>query len=161
MKLVIGLIAAATLVLVGSPTFAQTDCAAARCAVQSAIDQHCPCTGQTNHGQYVSCVAHQIHDLARSGQIPTNCKGKVTRCAARSTCGKADFITCTVPTGTCGTPCSANPSATCCADATTPCTTDAQCGTRCTIKHALPGTEPQVCPSPGVVGSGSCCASCN
>ena len=137
-----------------APVFAQTDCAAARCAVQSAIDDPttgCPCDGQTNHGQYVSCVAHKVRELAHQGAIPTNCKGKVTRCAARSTCGKDGFVTCTRPVSTCDTATS-----TCANDPTVSCTVDADCGTRCSTKSAA-----DKCEAPGVVGTGSCCPSCD
>jgi len=81
----------------------QPDCEAARCSLQSSIDSCC--SNAKNHGQFVSCVAHAVNAASRDGSIPTNCKGKVTRCAARSTCGKEGFVTCTptcdTTTGTC------------------------------------------------------------
>ena len=165
MRFIIGVavVAAALASSATAPVWA-ADCEAVRCALQSAINDPetgCQCDAATNHGQYVSCVAHKVKELARTNPDLKTCKGKVKRCAARSTCGKENFITCTVPTDTCGTPCTADPSATCCSDATTACATDADCGTRCTTKHAEPGTETTVCPAPGVVGSGSCCASCS
>jgi hypothetical protein len=159
MKFAIG----ATIVLAASfasaPVFAQTDCEAARCALQSAIadpQTGCPCDGQTNHGQYVSCVAHKVRDLARQDPSIKTCKGKITRCAAKSTCGKENFITCTTPVSTCNTT-----TGTCANDDTVACTVDADCGTKCHTKRAEPGTEATVCAAPGVVGTGSCCASCD
>src|ERR1043166_6711119 len=76
---------------------------------------NCSCDG--NHGRYVSCVARAVNDLVRNHGFPTNCKGAVTRCAARSTCGKKDgFVTCAVCSpGTCS-------SLGFCDDGTTACT---------------------------------------
>jgi hypothetical protein len=48
----------------------------------------CPCNG--NHGHYVSCVARAVRQAVASGELDTNCKGKIVHCAARSTCGKKD-----------------------------------------------------------------------
>src|SRR5438046_10683896 len=69
----------------------QLDCEAARCSLQSSIDSCC--SNAKNHGQFVSCVAHAVNAAARDGSIPTNCKGKVTSCAARSTCGNDGIVT--------------------------------------------------------------------
>jgi len=54
--------------------------------VRDRILATCECTG--NHGQHVSCVAHKVNDAVRSGLLDVNCKGKVVRCGARSTCGR-------------------------------------------------------------------------
>ena len=119
------------------------DCEAARCSVQSAVDTCC--ANAKNHGQFVSCVAHAV----KAAGIPTNCKGKVVRCAARSTCGKEGFVTCTptcvIPTG--------ETTGTCANDPTVICTTNTDCG-RCHTR--LAGT----CPPDTTEGSGSCCATC-
>ena len=64
---------------------AQVDCETARCTFDQAVNSKCSCTGSSNHGQYVSCVAHLTKSLSACGLLPTNCKGKVTRCAAKST----------------------------------------------------------------------------
>ena len=57
-----------------------------------------------NHGQYVKCAAAIAN--ARTGgdpndpnSLPKSCKGPVKKAAARSTCGKAGFVTCCVTTG--------------------------------------------------------------
>jgi hypothetical protein len=115
------------------------DCEAARCSVQSAVDTCC--ANAKNHGQFVSCVAHAV----KASGIPTNCKGKVTRCAARSTCGKEGFSTCTP---TCDTT-----TGTCVNDPTVTCTTNSDCG-RC---HTRPSGT---CPAGTTEGSGSCCPTC-
>jgi hypothetical protein len=142
----------------------ETDCDAARCAVQAAIDQHCPCLGvptgtaagkKPNHGRYVSCVVHQVNDLAKAGMIPNNCRGRIKRCAARSICGKADFVTCSIPVlGTCDTT-----TGTCVEDPTIFCMDDTQCavGTKCKIKHSADLCEMKG----GTVGtSPTCCSDC-
>jgi hypothetical protein len=151
MKLAMGFVSVVLLTLPARFVAAGVDCEPARCAVQAAVDAACPCDAATNHGKHVSCVAHVVKDLSRQGLVPTNCKGKVKRCAARSTCGKKPgFVTCTVPTDVCdpGT-------LTCLGNPTLACATDADCGTRCRTKSSA-----EKCPAPGVVGSGTCCASC-
>ena len=140
------------------------DCEAARCAVQAALDQNCPCVGvptgtaaakKPNHGRYVSCVAHTVNTLAKAGTIPNNCRGKIKRCAARSICGKAGFVTCHIPQlGTCDTS-----TGTCAEDSTLLCMSDADCvlGTRCKIAHS----DVQCMDKGGTVStSPTCCADC-
>src|SRR5262249_37443684 len=69
---------------------AQVDCDAERCAAQAQIDAACPCDQATNHGEHVRCVAAQVKSL-----VSKECRGKVVRCAAKSTCGKKDgFVAC-------------------------------------------------------------------
>jgi len=115
------------------------DCEAARCSVQSAVDACC--ANAKNHGQFVSCVAHAV----KAAGVPTNCKGKVVRCAARSTCGKEGFSTCTP---TCDTT-----TGFCVDDPTLACTTNTDCG-RCHLRPA--GT----CPPNTTESTGSCCPTC-
>jgi hypothetical protein len=150
------------LVAGGSRVYAAPpDCEPFRCAVQTAVAAQCPCnlgvpagTVAANHGQYVSCVAKAVRDLASAGTIPKNCKGKITRCAARSICGKAGFVTCQVPVpGKCDTK-----AGTCRHNPTVACLTDADCtGTRCKINSSA-----ELCEAGGgIVGtSESCCADC-
>jgi hypothetical protein len=109
----------------------------------------CVCTEATNHGQYVSCFTRAIRAAVRDGLLPTNCKGVVTRCAARSTCGKkAGFVTC----------CFASPG-TCtdglCQDGATPCMDATQCPvvTRCRTKSS----SDHCVAAGGSPGTGSCC----
>jgi len=115
------------------------DCEAARCSVQSSVDACC--ANAKNHGQFVSCVAHAV----KAAGVPTNCKGKVVRCAARSTCGKEGFSTCTP---TCDTT-----TGFCVDDPTLACTTNTDCG-RCHLRPA--GT----CPPNTTESTGSCCPTC-
>lgn len=160
MKRAVQLAMIALLAMAAGSAAAQTvDCAAERCAFQDAVNASCPCDGAqfTNHGRYVSCVAHVVNDLARNGMLHTQCKGKVTRCAARSTCGKEGFVTCTVPVafGTCDLLtglCTSGVSATGTCAADTDCVTATKCSTKRDASH---------CTKPGaVIGSGTCCAAC-
>src|SRR5436190_16135151 len=100
-------------------------------SVRATINSECTCTG--NHGQYVSCVAHHVRDAVRNGDIDGTCKGAVTRCAARSTCGKkSGFVTCAIcEAGTC--------TAGLCDDGTTACADSSQCPpvlNRCSTKSS-------------------------
>jgi len=152
--------ALATLLLsYGVAAAADADCAAARCVSQDAINAQCACDNAdfTNHGSYVRCVAKVVNTLAREGSIPNNCKGRIRRCAAKSTCGKAGFVTCTVAvTGTCDVTAGTCLEGTLVGDLTA-CASDADClvGTRCMIRSSA-----DACPVDGVVGSGTCCADC-
>lgn len=138
-----------------APALAGVDCEPARCAVQAAIDTQCPCAAATNHGRHVSCVAHVVKRLSADGTIPTQCKGKITRCAARSICGKEGFVTCQIPVlGTCDTT-----TGTCVENAALACLSDADCviGSKCHTKRSA-----DLCLAKGgTVGAGnSCCATC-
>ncbi len=150
----LGIIALGLLALAITPSWAaRPDCEPARCAVQAAIADECPCDGQENHGRYVSCVAHVVKRLsAPGGPIPTNCKGKVTRCAARSTCGKPGFVTCLTPADTCDLT-----TGTCVEDPSLVCLTDLDCGAKCKIRSSAESCELRG----GTVGTASnCCANC-
>jgi hypothetical protein len=68
--------------------------AAAVAAARAQVDADCDCAGATNHGSYVSCAAHVARDRANAGLLPKQCKGEVTKCAAKSTCGKPGAVTC-------------------------------------------------------------------
>jgi hypothetical protein len=147
-----------TLLALGAPAAdAQTDCEAARCAVQAELDRECPCSEASNHGRHVSCVAHVVKRLAErpNAVVPTNCKGKIKRCAARSICGKEGFVTCQIPLlGTC------DPTTnTCVEDPLVPCTAEGVCilGTRCKTKRSAE----HCLAKGGTVGtSPTCCSDC-
>ena len=145
----------AAAIAIGLPALAtasRPDCEPARCAVQAAIADECTCETATNHGRYVSCVAHVVKQLSRQGLVPTNCKGKLTRCAANSVCGKPGFVTCLIPTDTCDLT-----TGFCVEDPTIACTTDVDCGAKCKIKSSA-----ESCVDRGGTPSASatCCASC-
>jgi hypothetical protein len=105
----------------------------------------CPCDDTTTHGEHVRCVAREIADDDLLG----NCRGRVKRCAARSTCGKrTGFVTC----------CLARPGwcrADLCQDGATPCSGAADCppSNRCSLKSSA-----ELCIARGgSPGTGSCC----
>ena len=80
------------------------DCEAARCAVRTTIDQRCPCAEAATHGSYVRCVAQVVAEFAADAAVPVECRGKIKRCAARSTCGRrVGTVVCDIPrlSGTC------------------------------------------------------------
>ena len=143
------------------PTPTPVDCEAVRCSLQNEINA-CAANPK-NHGQCVSCVAHALHQA----NIPQQCRGKVVRCTAHSTCGKPAFETCqTQSAGTCDTTTGT------CTDGTlnstlTACTQDSDCiVTDCKIMRSFHGnTTPtpgadQCTLAGGTPGTGSCCAAC-
>ena len=132
---------------------ASAGCNDARVAqVRAQINQSCPCTG--NHGQYVSCVAHNVRTAVKNGDLDVNCTGAVTRCAARSTCGKkSGFVTCAICSpGTCTN--------SLCDDGVTACTDSSTCPP--VLDHCSTKSTTDLCTARGgISGSGSCCdASC-
>ena len=152
-------VAAAVIVLVCGvvPARAKTDCEPARCAAQAAIIAQCPsCDDASNHGRFVSCVAHVVKSLVADGTVPGNCKGKVVSCAARSTCGKPGFVRCLLPTDTCVVD-PATGLGTCAKNPALACVTDLDCGAKCKTKSSA-----DRCTQGGgtVGGTGTCCAAC-
>jgi len=139
----------------GTVASAQEDltCEDYRCLFQQQLDQECSCTEKDNHGRYVSCVAHAVNDLVDAG-LPTNCKGKLKRCAARSVCGKQDrgFHTCTTfEYGTCDTT-----TFLCSHDGVTACAVDTDCviSSRCKTTRRPENCEGSLDLSP------TCCSTC-
>lgn len=109
--------------------------AAAVAAARAEVDATCDCAGSETHGAYVGCAAGVANARAEANLLPRNCKGRVKRCAARSTCGKPGFVTC--------------------------CRTNARGKTRCSTKAS---TTMCVAPPGGsaCVGSAtSCCDACS
>jgi hypothetical protein len=89
-----------------SPVRAAVDCEAARCVVQSAIDDECPCGAANTHGAHVNCVAAAVGRLGEGAGLPRECRGHVKHCAAHSVCGKREgLVVCDLPVrcrlGTC------------------------------------------------------------
>jgi hypothetical protein len=135
----------------------------ASCQDASSSNGNGPCTG--NHGQYVSCVARAANAAVRNQELDRNCKGKVVRCAARSTCGKREgFVTCTICNpGTCSTDGFCDDGTTGCIDSSTcppvvdRCTTKSDAA-KCVVRASAPeGSFAVADPSSGA----SCChASC-
>src|SRR5882672_3425417 len=53
--------------------------------VGAALAARCPCDGQKNHGQYVSCVVRFRNALRKAGCLSVEERRTIARCAARST----------------------------------------------------------------------------
>jgi len=128
--------------------------------VAAALAERCPCDGQPNHGRYVSCVARFRNALRKAG-----CSGdalqSLTRCAARSTCGKAGVVVCCVPsTGTCDDPMPGDSVAqgVCSNDHALACDTSADCSA---MTGRLANDEASCTSAGGTsAGSGSVCTAC-
>jgi hypothetical protein len=79
-------------------------------AARAAVALNCNCAGAANHGAYVSCAAGQ----AKATLVNQSCKGAVVKCAAKSTCGKPNFVTCCRTKASGATKCSTKSSASKC-----------------------------------------------
>jgi hypothetical protein len=90
-----GMLAVAVLAAVpGIASAKRCDNDAAVAAARAAAAAQCDCATAENHGQYVRCVGDVAKTRAGNGSLPTECKGEVVRCAAKSTCGKPEAVTC-------------------------------------------------------------------
>ena len=86
--------------LAGTPATAakpvKPDCAAALASVQAVVAGNCDCVAAPTHGQYVRCAVKVVKGLVTDGTLDRKCKGAMTRTFAKSSCGKADAVTCCV-----------------------------------------------------------------
>ncbi|HYC00825.1 MAG TPA: hypothetical protein VEC57_16955 [Candidatus Limnocylindrales bacterium] len=118
--------------------------AAARAQVQS----QCVCNEATDHGAYVECASgvakeRSALDASDPNHLPKSCKGAVTKCAAKSTCGKPGFVTCCRQKADGSTKCSTKKSAENCTDKGGTVGTCASCCDACSSPPAGPS-----CPAP-------------
>ena len=130
-------------------------CEDARCLFQQEISDRCSCTDARNHGQYVKCTGAVIRELTAAHPEFKNCRGKLVRCAARSTCGKEGFVTCNrSELGIC------DPALLVCSEpAGQVCATNDDCviSSRCSTKRSAESCTEHG----GTVGdSPTCCSSC-
>ena len=58
------------------------------------IEARCPCNAASNHAAYVRCAAGATKDALKAHALPGPCKHTVRMCAAKSTCGRPEFVTC-------------------------------------------------------------------
>jgi hypothetical protein len=73
--------------------------AAAVLAARQQVEADCHCATAPNHGDFVKCAAGVANQRSSgpSPTLPKNCKGAVTKCAAKSTCGKPGSpVTCCI-----------------------------------------------------------------
>jgi hypothetical protein len=71
--------------------WAGCDTAADMDALQKARDlatQNCPCDAAATLGSYIRCVRTVAFQEVAAGRLPLQCKTVMTKCAARSTCGR-------------------------------------------------------------------------
>ena len=129
--------------------------------VGAALAARCPCDGQKNHGQYMSCVVHFRNFLRKAGCLSVEERRSIARCAARSTCGKLDAVLCcTSTTGTCSdpTPGDGTKAGVCSNDRALACDTAADCTeTKAGLAH-----DDATCTQGGgtPAGQGSVCVAC-
>src|SRR5262245_52067751 len=136
--MIVGL-AAASLLLVTAPAFAACELTAADLAARratyeaacAALDPPRGCATARNHGQYVSCIGKEARADAT---LPMECRGAITRCASRSTCGKPGAVTC--------------------------CRTKPDGATRCSTKRDASSCSPPVGGSACTGSFSSCCDAC-
>ena len=108
----------------------------------------CNCATAVNHGAYVKCVAGVANQLSSgtNPSLPKNCKGAVKKCAAHSTCGKPDEVTCCF-TGKSGPKCkNAKSTADCSGKGGTP-TLDPMNTSCCSNTHPLTDNACMASPS--------------
>lgn len=135
-----------------------------------AIALECPCDGETlpdesvvpwrNHGQYVRCVVQYRNQLRKAGCVTRQERRSIKRCAARSTCGKADRVLCCISTtGTCDdVSLDGIPEGLCSNDEDLGCDTDEDC----TKSRTRIARGEAACTNAGgdVAGTGSVCTPC-
>ncbi len=93
--LALGLLALAALPA-GAMKPVKPDCASALPTVETNVAAACDCATAPNHGQYVRCAAKVVKGMATDGSLGKSCKGAMLRVFAKSSCGKADAMTCCV-----------------------------------------------------------------
>lgn len=92
------------ILIVGAAQIASAKCdpatipddAASVANARAAADAACVCGDFTVHGAYVSCAAGAINTSLDGSDAQHNrsCRGTAKKCYAKSTCGKAGFVTC-------------------------------------------------------------------
>ena len=89
-------LAVLTVLLLPAGTIVHAACSdpAAAVAVRDAAITQCGCETAASHGAFVRCVVAFTRNAVLAHQLPSNCRGDVKRCAARSTCGRAGAVAC-------------------------------------------------------------------
>jgi hypothetical protein len=139
--------------------------------VVGAVAAACPCDGELqpdttvlpwrNHGQYVRCVTHMRNAYRKAGCLTDDLKRTMTRCAARSSCGKEGAVLCcTYDLGTCSDPApgDATMAGVCSNDGAVACDVAADC----TKSSGKVARSSEACVERGGVdvGSGGVCTPC-
>src|SRR5689334_9614764 len=95
------------------------------------VDGDCDCAGATSHGDHVRCAVGVVRTRVDAGQLRSQCRGVVKRCAAKSTCGKPGAVSCCIPN-----------------DPSTRCRIARDAGS-CAARGGTPGTCPSCCDACG------------
>ena len=88
--------------LVGTHGLARARCgddpgdAQAVADARAQVDADCDCAGAPSHRDYVRCALGVARTRADAGQLRSQCRSAVKRCAAKSTCGKPGAVTCCI-----------------------------------------------------------------
>lgn len=104
----LGLLALVATVPAGAAKPMKPDCATALPSVEVAVAAACDCATSPNHGKFVRCAGKVVKGLAAEGSIGKSCKGSMIRVFAKSSCGKANAVTCCT-----GTACSVKKAEAC------------------------------------------------
>jgi len=100
-SIALGLLALVATTPAGAMKPVKPDCAAALASVQVNVAAMCDCASAETHGKYVKCAGKVVKAMATDGSLGKSCKGSMVRVFAKSSCGKADAVTCCVATA-CG-----------------------------------------------------------
>ena len=60
------------------------------------VDSDCDCAGAASHRDYVRCAIGVARTRADAGQLRSQCRSAVKRCAAKSTCGTPGAVSCCI-----------------------------------------------------------------
>ena len=95
------------LLLAAAVLLATADAAAARCGdrpgesdalaeARAQVDSVCGCAGTRSHREFTACALRVARERVTAGTLPKRCRGAVKRCAAKSTCGRPNAVTCCI-----------------------------------------------------------------
>ncbi|TMA40249.1 MAG: hypothetical protein E6J83_14105, partial [Deltaproteobacteria bacterium] len=63
-------------------------------STRAEIETRCPCSAASTHAAYLRCAAGVMKDALKAHALPGPCKHTVRMCAAKSTCGRPESVTC-------------------------------------------------------------------
>jgi hypothetical protein len=98
---------------IGRPGSSAHECEEARCRVDGALAEACPCESAASRKEYVRCVTLAANGLALLAQLPKKCRKAAVRCARKSTCGRFDRVACRLTLRNGATRCTVKPAERC------------------------------------------------
>jgi len=91
-------------VLWAAPAFArcgdQAGDADAIATVRDRVAKQCDCASAFSHGSYVRCASAVVRTAVGLGDLRSQCRSTVVRCASKSTCGRPGAVICRRTRGT-------------------------------------------------------------